>query len=110
MASRVNTEHTASEVARSYLSEQHPSLLCHQLSILKLEQSWLVQATPDPGLGSEAEKVVMVVNRYGFVEEVGRGSVSRHNAHRHLNGFNTSVVGANVNEGFSSTPTAVGWS
>jgi hypothetical protein len=86
MTSRVTSGQTAGEAAWAYMAEQHPDSGARDLSVLKLEQGWLVQTVPAPDDPSP-EPVVLLVNRYGFVEEVGRSSVSRQNAHRYLSGL-----------------------
>jgi hypothetical protein len=86
MASRVTTGQSAGEAAWTYLAEQHPGVPRQDLSVLKLEQGWLIQTLADPD-DPAAERLVLLVNRYGFVEEVGRNSVSRQNAHRYLSGM-----------------------
>jgi hypothetical protein len=85
MASRVTTEQSAAEAVWAYLAEQRPGKARLDLSVLRLEQGWLVQTAPDVNdLG--AEQFVLLVNRYGFVEAVGRNAVSRRNAQRYLTG------------------------
>lgn len=91
MASRVTTGQSAGEAAWAYLAEQHPKVPRQDLSVLKLEQGWLIQTVADPD-DPGAERLVLLVNRYGFVEEVGNKSVSRQNAHRYLSGMG--AVGA----------------
>ena len=101
MASRVTNGQTAGEVAWAYLAEQHPGVATRDLLVLKLEHGWLIETVP--AADGDGTKVFMVVNRYGFVEEVGLGSVTRQNAHRHLNGFRAAPAP------LMSPPASAGW-
>ncbi|HTW09908.1 MAG TPA: hypothetical protein VME46_20565 [Acidimicrobiales bacterium] len=85
MASRVTTEQSAGEAAWEYLAAHRPEAAGLDLSVLRLENGWLVQTAAPPE--ARADTVVMLVNRYGFVEEIG-GVVSRRDVHRYLSGIN----------------------
>ena len=80
MTSTVSSEQSAGEAVWAYLAEQEPDISPLDLSVLRLESGWLVQAAHDLG----AERLIFLVNRHGFVEEVGSNSVSRRNAQRYL--------------------------
>jgi len=103
VTSRVSNGQAASEAARSYLVEHHPKHALLALAVLRLEKGWLVQtvaerpAVPSAGPiagdrptgdrpGLPAESIVLMVNRFGFVEEVGARTVSRQSAQRCLAG------------------------
>lgn len=67
--------------AIEYLAQHHPEFLGHDLAELKLEWGWLVETVTGH---RHAEKVVMLVNRNGFVEEVGADMRFRQTAQRSL--------------------------
>ncbi|GEM_PF-3563120 len=111
MASVVTTAASAQEVVRRYLASHYPALAGSQLSVLKLEMGWLVEAVPvkplasscaallAPTLSSSATptaaalpvgptapgaeragpgaRVLMLVNRHGFVDELRRSPPRR---------------------------------
>ena len=70
MASIVQTAVTAQEVVRKYLAENHPRLAGCELSLLKLQSNWLVETVPGPDQAQPGSRVVMMVNRFGFVDEL----------------------------------------
>ena len=80
MASRVTTRSSAGEVAWEYLSSHHPELASTDLSVLELGGGWLVETVPTQG-GAE-DRVLLMVNRHGFVEEMGAGPGARQSARR----------------------------
>ena len=110
MASMVSSEQSATEAALAYLADQHPSMERRELALLKLEQGWLVQAAADAGDGDHPSgRIVLLVNRHGFVEEVGRNMVSRQSAHRCLVDLTTG--GASEHSAPAPAPaTARSWS
>jgi hypothetical protein len=67
--------------AAEYLAEHHPEFADHELAELKLESGFLVETVAD---GTQAEKIVMLVNRHGFVEEVDGNVRFRQSAQRWL--------------------------
>ena len=67
--------------AMDYLAQHHPEFVGCDLSELKFEWGWLVETVTADG---QAEKVVLLVNRHGFVEEVGTGVRFRQAAQRSL--------------------------
>ncbi len=67
--------------AVDYLAEHHPEFVGCELAELKFEWGWLVETV----IGDkQAEKVVLLVNRHGFVEEVGADLRFRQTAQRSL--------------------------
>ena len=54
--------------AFDYLAQHHPEFVGCDLSELKFEWGWLVETVTG---ASGGEKIVLLVNRHGFVEEVG---------------------------------------
>ncbi len=67
--------------ATDYLAAHHPEFLGCALAELKFEWGWLVETVT---ANAEAEKVVLLVNRHGFVEEVGADVRFRQTAQRSL--------------------------
>ena len=58
--------------AREFLATRYPELAGKELTTLQLGPSWLVETEPTtPGGDEQPYKVVLMVNRYGWVEEVG---------------------------------------
>lgn len=97
MASRVQTSEQACEAASAYISQQYPASLAGELSLLRLADNWVVQTSVVPLEDDEpASMVVLVVNRHGFVEEVGRGSVARQSVHRCLAGVQAMTIAEKV--------------
>jgi hypothetical protein len=95
MASKV-TDSSVQEAALTYLAEHYPGLAAPQMSVLRMERAWLVESRFTSSVNPEPTiKVVLMINRYGFVEEVGGSSFSRQEAHRCLAGFQI-VSGAQV--------------
>ena len=82
MASRVTTRSSAGEVAWEYLASHHPEMASTDLSVLELGGGWLVETVPMEG-GVE-DRVLLMVNRHGFVEEMGAGPGTRQSARRGL--------------------------
>ena len=67
--------------AVDYLAQHHPEFVGCDLAELKFEWGWLVETvTAD----KQPEKVVLLVNRHGFVEEVGTDVRFRQTAQRSL--------------------------
>jgi hypothetical protein len=67
--------------AVDYLAQHHPEFVGCDLAELKFEWGWLVETVTSD---KQAEKVVLLVNRHGFVEEVGTGVRFRQTAQRSL--------------------------
>jgi hypothetical protein len=67
--------------AAEYLAGHHPEFAGHELAELKFDWGWLVETVVDD---TRAEKVVMLVNRHGFVEEVDGTLRFRQSAQRWL--------------------------
>ena len=58
--------------ASAFLAERYPELAGQKLVGLRLGSSWLVETEPTtPSEDSQPYKVVLMVNRHGFVEEIG---------------------------------------
>lgn len=83
MASRVSTKSTAGEVAWEYLASHHPGLEGSDLSVLELGAGWLVETIFSPEAGNYT-RVLLMINRHGFVEEIGAGPGTRQSARRGL--------------------------
>lgn len=72
-------------MATVYLTERYPELEIGNVSVLKLESSWLAESLVFGDTDENAvRRVLLTINRYGFVEEIGDESVSRQSAHRCL--------------------------
>jgi hypothetical protein len=85
MASRVSTDLSAQSAASEYLAKRHPELAGRGLSVLKLGLGWLVEATPDDATsGDRPSRVVLMINRHGFVEEIWSGRSPRQVSPRRL--------------------------
>jgi len=67
--------------AVDYLAEHHPEFVGCNLAELKFEWGWLVETLT---IDTHGEKVVLLVNRHGFVEEVGANVRFRQAAQRSL--------------------------
>jgi hypothetical protein len=67
--------------AFDYLAQHHPEFVGCDLSELKFEWGWLVETVTG---ASGGEKIVLLVNRHGFVEEVGSDVRFRQTAQRSL--------------------------
>lgn len=85
MSTRVLSDVAAQDVATDYLTERYPDCELGNVSVLKLESSWLAESLLF-GEGGEntVRRVLLMINRHGFVEEIGDGGVSRQSAHRCL--------------------------
>lgn len=87
MASVVATGGSAQTEALGFLAEHYPALAVNDVAAIKLEAGWLVEMVAK---GSEdddlAVRIIVMVNRHGFVEEVGN-SLARQSAHRCLSGM-----------------------
>ncbi|HUB72235.1 MAG TPA: hypothetical protein VL984_17570 [Acidimicrobiales bacterium] len=83
MASGLTTTTQVDEAASKYIADTYPTLRCGELSTLKLDETWLVQANLSGGGPDAPERLVLLVNRFGWVEEVG-GQSTRQNAQRVL--------------------------
>ena len=58
--------------ATAFLAERYPELVGEELAGVQLGSGWLIETEPTTGSGEEpSSKVVLMVNRHGFVEEVG---------------------------------------
>lgn len=58
--------------ASEFLAKRYPELAGKELTGLQLGPSWLVETEPTtPGGDEQPYKVVLMINRYGWVEEVG---------------------------------------
>ena len=85
MSSVVVSDISAEDVAFSYIAEHYPALDIDHISALKLGSNWLVSVEVSGGAdGDPQDRVVMVVNRHGFVDEAASPAVTRHNVHRCL--------------------------
>jgi hypothetical protein len=84
MASVVTTNSTAEHAAYQYLATHHPVLMGVELAVLQLESGWLVEAVPSDPPGTPPGRILMIVNRHGFVEEIGPATVTRQHAQRSL--------------------------
>jgi hypothetical protein len=81
IARSVSNGLSAKAAADDYLAEHHPEFVGCDLAELKFEWGWLVETV----MGDrKAEKVVLLVNRHGFVEEVGTDVRFRQTAQRSL--------------------------
>jgi hypothetical protein len=67
--------------AVDYLAQHHPEFAGFDLAELKFEWGWLVETVTTD---RQAEKIVLLVNRHGFVEEVGTDVRFRQTAQRSL--------------------------
>lgn len=78
--------------AGAFLAERYPELAGQKLVGLRLGSSWLVETEPTtPSEGSQPYKVVLMVNRHGFVEELGPVTL-RQTVHRCLAGLQSPAV------------------
>ena len=88
MASRVSTSPTAGEVAWEYLASRYPDIAASDLAVLELGGGWLVETVLD--LNAEGGgKLLLMINRHGFVEELGGGPGTRQVARRNLSAIGT---------------------
>ena len=71
------------EAAWRYIANTYPMLRCGEFSTLKLDETWLVQVELSGGGEEAPERLVLLVNRFGWVEEVG-GTSTRQSAQRFL--------------------------
>lgn len=79
--------------ATAFLAERYPELVGEELAGLRLGSGWLFETEPTTGSGEEPSyKVVLMVNRHGFVEEVGSPSTSRQAVQRCLAGLQAPSV------------------
>ena len=79
--------------ATAFLAERYPELAGEELAGLQLGSSWLIEAEATTRGGLEPPyKVVMMVNRHGFVEEVGTAPTSRQTVQRCLAGLQAPAV------------------
>ena len=77
--------------ATAFLAERYPELVGEELAGLQLGSSWLVETEATTGGGlDQPYKVLMMVNRHGFVEEVGSAPTSRQTVQRCLAGLQPS--------------------
>jgi hypothetical protein len=79
--------------ATDFLAQRYPELVGEELAGLQLGSSWLIETEPTMGGGDEkAYKVVLMVNKHGFVEEVGSAPTSRQTVQRCLAGLQAPTV------------------
>ena len=79
--------------ATAFLAERYPELVGEDLAGLQLGSGWLVEAEATTRGGEEQPyKVVLMVNRHGFVEEVGSAPTTRQTAQRCLAGLQSPTV------------------
>jgi hypothetical protein len=71
VASRVTSRRTAGEAVWEYLDRRRPELAYCDLSAIPLGEAWLVQVQ-----GAPRSRFLFMVNRYGFVEEMGRAKAT----------------------------------
>jgi hypothetical protein len=84
MASVVPTDLAARQAASEYLQKRHPALAADNLSVLRLQAGWLIETLPSGPAGeAPSERVLLMVNRHGFIEEIGP-VLPRQSAHRCL--------------------------
>ena len=81
IARSVSNGLSAKAAAYNYLAEHHPEFVGCDLAELKFEWGWLVETVTGD---RQAEKVVLLVNRHGFVEEGGADVRFRQTAQRSL--------------------------
>jgi cytosine/adenosine deaminase-related metal-dependent hydrolase len=70
VASILQTAVSAQEAVRKYLAENHPMLAGCDVSLLKLQSGWLVETVPGADGAQPGARVVMMVNRFGVVDEL----------------------------------------
>jgi hypothetical protein len=74
--------------ATAFLAEQYPELAGEELAGVRLGSGWLVETEATTRGGDDQPyKVLMMVNRHGFVEEVGSAPTSRQTVQRCLAGL-----------------------
>ena len=74
--------------ATAFLAERYPELVGEEMGRLRLGSGWLIETEPTTGSGEEPpSKVVLMVNRHGFEEEVGAPSTARQTVQRCLAGL-----------------------
>ncbi len=79
--------------ATAFLAERYPELAGEELAGLQLGSSWLIETEATTGGADEQPfKVVLMVNRHGFVEEVGSAPTSRQTVQRCLAGLQPANV------------------
>ena len=87
MISVVPTDLAARQAALKYLRKRYPALATSGLTMLKLQAGWLFETVPSvPGAETSSDRVLLIVNRYGFIEEIGQ-ALPRQSAHRCLAGL-----------------------
>lgn len=85
MSTRVLSDIAAQDVATNYITERYPDLEIGHVSVLKLESSWLAESLVFGDMDDNSvRRVLLMINRFGFVEEIGDEGVSRQSAHRCL--------------------------
>jgi len=89
MLGTISTD-SVQEAVLHHIASHHPLVECLELSLLKLDETWLVQATVEAE-GEPEERLVFVVTGSGIVQEAV-GSVSRQSAQRCLAGLKTSTL------------------
>jgi len=90
MAGTMTTQ-SVEDAVLGYIGERYQRADCLDVSVLKLDESWLVQASLDSSSGIEPpERLVLLVNAGGSVQEVG-GSATRQSAQRCLAGLKSSA-------------------
>jgi hypothetical protein len=88
IARSVSNGLSAKAAAVDFLAHHHPEFAGSELAELKFEWGWLVETVTTD---REAEKIVLLVNRHGFVEEVGADVRFRQTAQRSLIDLRTSA-------------------
>ena len=89
MLGTISTD-SVQEAVLHYIASHHPLVECLELSMLKLDETWLVQVDT-VGEDEAVQRLVFVVTSSGIVQEA-TGSVSRQSAQRCLAGLKTSTV------------------
>lgn len=81
MSTRVLTGTSAEEVASAYMSERYPELEVTGTGSLELEPGWLVEVlVRRAGTDSPPARSLLMVNRFGWVEELGAAASQRRKA------------------------------
>jgi hypothetical protein len=79
--------------ATAFLAERYPERVGEDLAGVRLGSGWLIETEATTASGEEpSPKVVLMVNRHGFVEEVGSAPTSRQAVQRCLAGLQASPV------------------
>jgi hypothetical protein len=85
------SEQSVLAAATAFVAERYPELVGDELAGLQLGSGWLVETEPTTRSGEDVpSKVVMMVDRHGYVEEVG-SATSRQTVQRCLAGLKSST-------------------